>query len=222
MVPATVPSATVDWRPGPLDFGETEQRPTLWPCKQAPSTRRGSSRSNMGDLSEITAVLSRLPPRQHLRPYWAGYRQKETVLKIQRSLHAHACPCSLCEPRLELLCFLRLQSGQPPRVPRHSPAETTRHGRKDVAVLLGRSRVEFGGRSSKRRSEGIMGEVVYVSKSRIERKRGPLRIAHLPGEPQPVVFSVHGAIAEHYKVDPANLKESHASTIDYVIAATAG
>jgi len=36
------------------------------------------------------------------------------------------------------------------------------------------------------------------------------------------VFSVHGAIAEHYKVDPANLKESHASTIDYVIAATAG
>ena len=67
-----------------------------------------------------------------------------------------------------------------------------------------------------------MGEVVYVSKSRIERKRGPLRIAHLPGEPHPVVFSVHGAIAEHYKVDPATLKESHASTIDYVIAATAG
>jgi hypothetical protein len=44
----------------------------------------------------------------------------------------------------------------------------------------------------------------------------------LPGETQPVVFSVHGAIAEHYKVDPAKLKESHASTIDYVIAATAG
>lgn len=44
-----------------------------------------------------------------------------------------------------------------------------------------------------------MSEVVYVSKSHIERKRGPLRIAHLPGEPQPVVYSVHGAIAEHYK-----------------------
>ena len=28
--------------------------------------------------------------------------------------------------------------------------------------------------------------------------------------------------AEHYKVDPAKLKESHASTIDYVISATAG
>jgi len=67
-----------------------------------------------------------------------------------------------------------------------------------------------------------MADVVYVSKARIERKVGPLRIAWLPGEPQPVIFSVHGAIAEHYKVDPAKLRESHASTIDYVIAATAG
>ena len=67
-----------------------------------------------------------------------------------------------------------------------------------------------------------MGEVVYVSRSRIERKQGPLRLAQIPGEAQPVVFSVHGAIAEHYKVDPAKLQSSHASTIDYVIAATAG
>lgn len=67
-----------------------------------------------------------------------------------------------------------------------------------------------------------MSEVVYVSKSRLERKQGPLRIAHLPGEPNPVVYSVHGAIAEHYKVDPAKLPEPHAATIDYVISATAG
>jgi hypothetical protein len=67
-----------------------------------------------------------------------------------------------------------------------------------------------------------MSDVVYVSKSRIERRTGPLRIAHLPGEAQPVVYSVHGAIAEHYKVDPAKLTESHAATIDYVINATAG
>ena len=40
-------------------------------------------------------------------------------------------------------------------------------------------------------------------RSRIERKTGPLRIAYLPGESQPVTFSVHGAIAQHYKVDPA-------------------
>jgi hypothetical protein len=67
-----------------------------------------------------------------------------------------------------------------------------------------------------------MGEVVYVSRSRIERRQGPLRLATIPGEAQPVVFSVHGAIAEHYKVDPAKLQGSHAATIDYVIAATAG
>jgi hypothetical protein len=62
---------------------------------------------------------------------------------------------------------------------------------------------------------------VYESKVRIERKKGPLRVAYLPGELNPVSFSVHGAIAQHYKVDPAKLPETHASTIDYVIAATA-
>ena len=67
-----------------------------------------------------------------------------------------------------------------------------------------------------------MSEVVYTSKSEIVRKRGPLRVAHLPGEPQPVYYSVHGAIAEHYKVAPEEIKESHSSTIDYVISATAG
>ena len=66
-----------------------------------------------------------------------------------------------------------------------------------------------------------MSTVVYVSKSRLERRKGPLRIAHLPGESHPVTYSVHGAIAEHYKVDPAKLGESHAATIDYVISATA-
>jgi hypothetical protein len=67
-----------------------------------------------------------------------------------------------------------------------------------------------------------MSKVAYTSKVRIVRQQGPLRIAYLPGEAQPVTFSVHGAIAEHYKVDPAKLTESHAATIDYVIAATAG
>ncbi len=67
-----------------------------------------------------------------------------------------------------------------------------------------------------------MGDVAYTSKVRIERKQGPLRIAYLPGEKQPVAFSVHGAIAERYKIDPATLTDSHAATIDYVIAATAG
>jgi len=67
-----------------------------------------------------------------------------------------------------------------------------------------------------------MPDVVYTSKVHIERIKGPLRIARLPGESQPVVFSVHGAIAEHYKLDRAALTESHAATLDYVVAATAG
>ena len=67
-----------------------------------------------------------------------------------------------------------------------------------------------------------MAEVAYTSKVRIERIKGPIRLAYLPGESQPVTFSVHGAIAEHYKIDPSTLGDSHASTIDYVIAATAG
>jgi hypothetical protein len=66
-----------------------------------------------------------------------------------------------------------------------------------------------------------MSDVVYTSRIRLERKQGPLRLAYLPGEREPVAFSVHGAIAAHYRVDPSSV-ETHASTIDYVIAATAG
>jgi hypothetical protein len=65
-------------------------------------------------------------------------------------------------------------------------------------------------------------DVVYVSNVHIERRKGPLRFARLPGESARVVFSVHGAIAKHYGVDENNLGESHAATIDYVVAATGG
>ncbi|HMK28834.1 MAG TPA: hypothetical protein VK473_04050 [Terriglobales bacterium] len=67
-----------------------------------------------------------------------------------------------------------------------------------------------------------MSDVVYVSQVKIERKAGPLRVAHLPGEPQPVFFSVHGAIAQHYGLQPSQLTESHAATLDYVVAALGG
>ena len=67
-----------------------------------------------------------------------------------------------------------------------------------------------------------MSNVAYTSNVRIERVKGPLRLAYLPGEARPVTFSVHGAIAEHYKIDPAALDGSHAATLDYVVAATAG
>ena len=67
-----------------------------------------------------------------------------------------------------------------------------------------------------------MPEVVYTSNVRIERVAGPLRLAHLPAEKEPVRFGVHGAIAEHYGVPPERLLEPHAATIDYLIAAAGG
>ena len=66
-----------------------------------------------------------------------------------------------------------------------------------------------------------MSDVVYVSEVRIERKQGPLRYAWFPGEKEPLVFSVHGAIAKHYGRDP-NTVPTHAATLDYIVAAAGG
>jgi hypothetical protein len=66
-----------------------------------------------------------------------------------------------------------------------------------------------------------MENVKYVSSVRIERVKGPLRRAWLPAEQSPVLFGVHGAVAQHYKV-PANVIEPHATTLDYIVAAAAG
>jgi hypothetical protein len=66
-----------------------------------------------------------------------------------------------------------------------------------------------------------MGEVVYRSEVVVEREKGPLRRARLPAEPAPVVFGVHGDVAAHYGRAPGTF-EPHATTIDYVVAATAG
>ena len=66
-----------------------------------------------------------------------------------------------------------------------------------------------------------MGEVVYRSNVTVTRHRGPLRSAVLPAEEAPVTFGVHGAVAEHYGVGPADT-EPHATTLDYVVAAAAG
>jgi len=68
----------------------------------------------------------------------------------------------------------------------------------------------------------MMPAVTYLSKVHLEREKGPLRRAQLPGEEQPVMFSVHDEIAKHYGVDVTKLGESHAATLDYVVAATAG
>ncbi len=63
--------------------------------------------------------------------------------------------------------------------------------------------------------------VVYRSRVRIERVKGPLRRAYLPVEPQPVLFGVHSEVAEHYGVD-SKLHAPHATTLDYLVAAAAG
>jgi hypothetical protein len=66
-----------------------------------------------------------------------------------------------------------------------------------------------------------MSEVTYVSNVLIERKAGPLRLAYLPAESDPVVFGVHGAVAKHYGVTPDAI-QPHATTLDYIVAATGG
>jgi len=66
-----------------------------------------------------------------------------------------------------------------------------------------------------------MPEIAYRAEILIERDAGAVRRAHLPAEPDPVLFGTHGAIAQHYGRAPGTY-EPHATTIDYLIAATGG
>ena len=66
-----------------------------------------------------------------------------------------------------------------------------------------------------------MSDVVYESRVSIKRLGGPIRAASLPAETEPVIFGVHGAVAEHYGMDLTKF-EPHATTLDYVVAATGG
>jgi len=66
-----------------------------------------------------------------------------------------------------------------------------------------------------------MTDIAYVSLIRIERVEGPLRLAYLPAEKEPIHFGVHGAVAAHHGVPP-EVSEPHATTLDYVVAATGG
>ncbi len=63
--------------------------------------------------------------------------------------------------------------------------------------------------------------VAYRSRVRIKWVRGPLRRGFLPAEPESVSFGVHSEVAEHYGVDP-QVHEPPATTLDYLVAATAG
>ena len=62
--------------------------------------------------------------------------------------------------------------------------------------------------------------VAYRSRVKLERIKGPYRIAHLPIDGA-VEFGVHSEVAEHYGVSP-DVSEPHATTLDYIVAATGG
>jgi hypothetical protein len=66
-----------------------------------------------------------------------------------------------------------------------------------------------------------MGEVVYRSRVSVTREQGRLRRAVLPALDQPVLFGVHGAVAEHYGVAPDDQEPQTTTTLDYLVAAAA-
>ena len=62
---------------------------------------------------------------------------------------------------------------------------------------------------------------VYLSRVTVVRERGPLRRARVPSEQEAVVFGTHGPVREHYGTAAGEYPE-RATTLDYVVAATAG
>ena len=62
--------------------------------------------------------------------------------------------------------------------------------------------------------------VAYRSRIALRRIKGPLRIATLPIDGD-IPFGVHSEVAEHYGISP-DISEPHATTLDYIVAATAG
>jgi uncharacterized OsmC-like protein len=66
-----------------------------------------------------------------------------------------------------------------------------------------------------------MSEIVYNSKVRIEHLGVPFNRAYLPVAKEPVLFGVHGKVAEHYKIPP-DKAEPCTTTLDYIVASAGG
>jgi len=66
-----------------------------------------------------------------------------------------------------------------------------------------------------------MADLAYVSEVRVERRQDGLRAAFLPGDAEPTLYGMHGAIAEHYGARAGQFPE-HASTIDHLVGAALG
>jgi hypothetical protein len=80
---------------------------------------------------------------------------------------------------------------------------------------------DAGLRDHDRGRELPMSEVAYVSEVRIEREGGPNRRGYLPGESDPVLYGMHGAVAEHYGYEAGEFRP-RATTLDHVVGAAAG
>ena len=61
-----------------------------------------------------------------------------------------------------------------------------------------------------------MPEVIHTSRIKINRDRGPIRIAQIEGFSEPIFYGVHGGIQKFYKVDSV---EEHAATLDHIVGA---
>ena len=69
--------------------------------------------------------------------------------------------------------------------------------------------------------EKAKAEIVYRSHVRVETKPGALKLVTLPEVAEPVPMGMHGPIAAHYKI-PEGSYTPTASTLDYIVGATAG
>lgn len=66
-----------------------------------------------------------------------------------------------------------------------------------------------------------MSELVHKSNVHIEHLGVPFNRAYLPPAKEPVLFGVHGKIAEHYKIPLATIEPCPA-TLDYIVASAGG
>ncbi len=64
-----------------------------------------------------------------------------------------------------------------------------------------------------------MSDVVYRSRVKIARQKGPYRLAWLPASESPVELGVHSEVAAYYGVE---VDREITTTLDYVVAATGG
>ncbi len=61
-----------------------------------------------------------------------------------------------------------------------------------------------------------MGDLVYTSRIRVERIKGPIRHAFVEPFSEPIRFGVHTAIKRFYGVEP---DEELPTTLDHIVAA---